>query len=164
MGGCRVADSLVVVVVARDRRHARRGQLDAEQRARSAPAAGFGLSQSGKLGPLALRAYQNALADAFLPRLAMALEDDLRERMRNPKAREGLGEALAAYLGLYEKRDLGAVEAAARRVWRLPDAAQAGLASHLEAGLEQGTPEMRHPRDEAIIKAAQQLLGAGRKS
>jgi type VI secretion system protein ImpL len=135
------------------------------ERAGGSPAPdGPGFSQSGKLGPLAVRAYRNALSEAFLPRVAMALEDHLREGVRNPKAREGLAEMLAAYLALYEKRDAAAVEAAARRAWRLPAAAQAALAGHLKAGLAEGAPEVRHPRDEAIIKAARQLLEAGKTS
>jgi type VI secretion system protein ImpL len=124
---------------------------------------GLGLSQRDKLGPLALRAYQNALRDALLPRFAMALEGELRERVRNPKGREGLREALDAYVGLYESRrpDQATFEAAARHLWRLPDAA---LAGHLRAGLELGAAEVRHPRDEAIIRAARQLLGIGKTS
>jgi len=136
----------------------------AEGAASSPSTGGPGFSQSGKLGALAVRAYRNALSEAFLPRIAMALEDELREGVRNPKAREGLAATLSAYLGLYEKRDPAAVERAARRAWRLPEAAQAALAGHLKAGLAEGAPEVRHPRDEAIIKAARQLLGAGKTS
>jgi type VI secretion system protein ImpL len=137
--------------------------------ARAAPAgeaAGFGLSQAGKLGSQAARAYRNALSDALLPRLALSLEDDLREKIRNPKARNGLEQSLAAYESLYEakKPEPAALEAAARRVWRLPEAARAALAAHLDAGVGEGAPEVRHPRDEAIIKAARQLLGTGKTS
>jgi type VI secretion system protein ImpL len=129
----------------------------------SAP--GLGLSQAEKLGAQAARAYRNALHDALLPRVAMALEDDLRDGLRGPKPRAGLGESLAAYVSLYEgKPDSASLEAATLRLWRLPEAAQASLAAHLRAGLGTGPPDMRHPADEAIIKATRQLLGAGKTS
>ena len=119
----------------------------------------------GKLGSLAERAYRNALNDALLPRLALSLEGDLRDKIHNPKGRDGLGQSLAAYASLYEKKpDPALLEAAARRIWRLPEAAQAALAAHLKAGVGEGAQEMRHPRDEAIIKAARQLLGTGKTS
>jgi type VI secretion system protein ImpL len=132
-----------------------------DQRAGTAPAAGWGLSQAGKVGAQALRAYRNVLRDALFPRLARTLEDEIRECLRSPK-REGLGETLAAYLSLYEGRkvDAALVEGAALRIWELPDADEAALLAHLRAGLEGGAPEMRHPRDEAIIKDAQQKLAA----
>jgi type VI secretion system protein ImpL len=115
----------------------------------------FGLSQSGKIGTQALRAYRGVLQDALFPRLALALEGDLREALRTQK-REALAETLEAYINLYEgaKADPRAIEAAARRLWRLPDAESAALLAHLRAGLEGGAPEMRHPRDEAIIREA----------
>ena len=138
-----------------------------DDRGKGQPAdGGLGLSQSGKLGALALRAYRNALSDALLPRVAGALEEDLRDRLRHPKGREGLEEALAAYLSLYDrsKADAAPVEAAVRQLWRLPESAQASLRRHLQAGLERGAEEMHHARDEAIIKAARQSLATGKTS
>jgi type VI protein secretion system component VasK len=136
-----------------------------DQKAGSTPAPGWGLSQAEKVGAQALRAYRNVLRDAFFPRLALALEEEIRECLRSPK-REGLGKALDAYLSLYEgrKADVGLVEAAARRIWDLPDADEAALLAHLRAGLEGGAPEMRHPRDEVIIRDARQRLAAARKT
>jgi len=130
-----------------------------------ATAPGFGLSQAEKLGAQALRAYRNALRDALFPRLAMALESELRDALRAPK-RAGLGEALEAYLNLYagEKLEPRKVATAARRLWRLPDAGTAALQAHLRAGFEAGTPEMRHPRDEAIIREARQKLAPAKAS
>jgi type VI protein secretion system component VasK len=123
------------------------------------------LSQAGKVGAQALRAYRNVLRDALFPRLARTLEEEIRECLRSPK-REGLGETLAAYQSLYEGRKANAVlvESAARRIWELPDADEAALLAHLRAGLEDGAPEMRHPRDEAIIRDAQQKLAAPRRT
>jgi type VI secretion system protein ImpL len=131
-----------------------------DQKAGAAAAPGFGLSQAGKIGAQALRAYQNALRDALFPRLARTLENEIRECLRSPK-REGLGETLAAYLNLYagQKANAAIVEAAARRIWDFPDAEEAVLLAHLRAGLEDGAPEMRHPRDEAIIREARQKAG-----
>jgi len=119
----------------------------------------FGLSQAGKVGAQAVRAYRNALRDALYPRLALALEAEIRQAM-HPGLRERLGEALNAYLSLYAggKRDAKPLELAARSIWQLPDADGAALLAHLQAGMEDGAQEMRHPRDEAIIKEARQKL------
>jgi type VI secretion system protein ImpL len=139
------------------------GYTDRQQGATRAP--GAGLSQSGKLGTLALRAYRNALSDALFPRLALALEDDLRESLRGAK-HDAAAESLEAYMQLYagRKADAKSIEVAARRIWRLPDAESTALLGHLRAGLEAGAPEMRHPRDEAIIRDARQKMAASGKS
>jgi len=136
-----------------------------DQKGGGATAPGLGLSQAEKLGAQALRAYRNALSDALFPRLAMALESELRDALRSPK-RAGLGEALEAYLNLYagDKLEPRKVATAARRLWRLPDAGTAALLAHLRAAFEAGTPEMRHPRDEAIIKDARQKLAPAKAS
>ena len=125
--------------------------------------ADFGLSQAGKIGAQALRAYRNALSDALLPRLALSLEEEIRRALRASK-REVLAEALAAYEGLYAggKADRKAVETAALRIWQLSDPDEAVLLAHLRAGLEDGAPEMRHPRDEAIIREARQKLASAK--
>jgi type VI secretion system protein ImpL len=136
-----------------------------DQKAGSAVVPGFGLSQAEKLGAQALRAYRNALREALYPRLAVALEGEMREALRTPK-HEGLGEALAAYESLYaqDKIDPKAVQEGARRVWRLPDAERAALMAHLRAGLEDGRLEVRHPRDEAIIKDAREKIAPAKTS
>lgn len=130
-----------------------------DQKDRAAVAPGWGLSQAGKVGTQAARAYRNALNDALFPRLAASLESELRDGLRAPK-REGLAEILQAYLQLYDggKGDPKALEAAALRVWPLAGAEAAALREHLQAGLENGKPEMRHPQDEAIIREARQKL------
>jgi type VI secretion system protein ImpL len=136
-----------------------------DQRSGESPAPGLGLSQAGKIGAQALRAYRNALRDALFPRLALLLESEIQDAARTTRQVE-LEEALRAYLSLYEgtKADPKAVEAAARRLWRLPDVESAALLAHLRAGLEDGAPEMRHPRDEAIIREARQKLAAAKKT
>jgi len=128
-----------------------------------AAAPGLGLSQAGKVGEQAVRAYRNVLRDALFPRLALALEADIREGDRAP-GREGHAESLVAYASLYAgaKADATAVEAAARRIWTLPDADEAVLLAHLRTGLEGGAPEMQHPRDEAIMQEAHGKAGAAK--
>ena len=139
------------------------GYRDLKNGTSAAP--GFGLSQSAKLGAQALRAYRNALRDALFPRIAITLENQIRDALHSPR-REGLAEALDAYLNLYDsgKIDPRMVGAAALRAWRLPDADSAAFLAHLRTGLEEGTPEMRHPRDEAIIKDARQKLAPSKAS
>lgn len=133
----------------------------ADQKGGASPAPGFGLSQAGKLGAQALRAYRAGLQDALLPRLALALEAGLQAASRSAQ-HEGGTELLEAYASLYSgaKVNVAAVEAAARRVWKLSDKENAALLAHLGAALEEGAPEMRHRRDEAIIREARQRLGA----
>jgi hypothetical protein len=97
--------------------------------------------------------------------VAITLENQLREALRSPR-REGLAEALNAYQNFYDgaKIDPRTVGAATLKAWKLPDADSAAFLAHLRAGLEQGTPEMRHPRDEAIIKEARQKLAPAKTS
>jgi type VI secretion system protein ImpL len=124
-----------------------------------------GLSQAGKIGNQAERAYRNALADALFPRIARALEEEIRQALRAP-APAGLRETLDAYQSLYAgaKPDPGRLQPAALRALRLSDADGAALLGHLRAGLEQGAPEMRHPQDEAIIRDARQKLAGAKTS
>ena len=125
----------------------------------------FGLSQAEKLGGQAVRAYRNALRDALLPAAARTLEAQLREGLRSTKPREGLGETMAAYLSLYDKApDPRLLEPALRRAWGIQESGRAELAGHLQAAIEGGPPEVRHPRDEAIMKEARQRMATGKSS
>jgi type VI secretion system protein ImpL len=137
----------------------------ADRRAGGRAALDSGLSQAGKIGSQAERAYRNALADALFPRVALALEEEIRQALRSP-AQPGLRETLAAYQALYAgaKPDPGPLQSAALRALRLPDADGAALLGHLKAGLEEGAPEMRHPQDEAIIRDARQKLAGAKTS
>jgi hypothetical protein len=69
-------------------------------------------------------------------------------------------------LGLGQGGKVGgkAIEEGARRVWQVPDAEAAALLAHLRAGLEDGAPEMRHPRDEAIIREARQKQSGAKRT
>jgi len=130
-----------------------------DQQNGESPLPGFGLSQAGKIGAQAVRAYRNALRDALFPRIALTLENELKEALRTPH-RERLARALEAYLNLYDSARINprTVGAVALRVWRLSDADSAAFLAHLRTGLEGGVPEMRHPQDEAIIREARQKL------
>jgi type VI secretion system protein ImpL len=132
-------------------------------RERGTPLAlGFGLYQGEKLGALAERAYRNALGEALLPRLAAALE----QAMRSAASREEIAAALEAYLSLYDEKGPApeALEAAANRLWPLAGALRAELAGHLRAGLEEKPLEMRHARNDALVKEARERLAAAKPS
>jgi len=135
----------------------------ADWRGGGVPVSDAGLSQVGKIGAQAQRAYRYALTDALFPRLALALEDEIRQGLSSP-TQEGLREALQAYQSLYAggKPDPKLLQAAAQRGWKLPDADSAALLGHLRAGMEESAPEMRHPQDEAIIREARQKLAAAK--
>jgi len=135
----------------------------ADRRGGGVPVSDAGLSQVGKIGAQAQRAYRYALTDALFPRLALALEDEIRQGLSSP-TQEGLREALQAYQSLYAggKPDPKLLQAAAQRGWKLPDADSAALLGHLRAGMEESAPEMRHPQDEAIIREARQKLAAAK--
>jgi type VI secretion system protein ImpL len=123
---------------------------------------GFGLAQDAKLGAQALRVYQNALREAFLPRLAISLEDDLRQALQVSKGQEEIIAAdLDAYQALYagSGANLAILEGAAIRIWKLPALDRRDLGAHLRAAIAAGAPEMRHAPDESIIRDARRRLG-----
>ncbi len=131
------------------------------ERTRGTPfALGLGLYQGEKLGAQALRAYRGALREALMPRLAQALEEDLR----SAPAGAGLGRTLSAYAMLYDARGpvSGVLEEEAVRLWRPADGQRADLSGHLRAGSEDRPLEIRHPRNAAIVKEAQERLAAGK--
>src|SRR6195952_2811187 len=115
----------------------------------------FGLSQSGKLGTQANRAYLNLLRDVFMPRIALRLEQQIREA-DSPEVRY---EVLKTYEMLYDAKHLSAVDV---RNWigadwdrTLPrDVTQlqrTALSSHLDAALDQLPLEMVLPEDQALV-------------
>ena len=136
------------------------GYADAQQSEHRG--SGWGLSQMPKLAPQAMRAYRNALADALLPRVGAALEDSMRRVLATPNSGDGLAPVLSAYVDLHEGRaaDPKVLADAARRQWRLEAADAADLESHLRASLAAGPPQMRRPRDEAIIRDARRRIAS----
>ena len=124
---------------------------------------GLGLNQGGKLGTQASTAYLNLLRDVFLPRVALRLEQQIRDagapELRYP--------ALKAYLMLYEREHLSAVEL---EQWvagdwdrTLPrDATQlqrSALLAHLHTALAEHV-DMVLPRDQALVDEVRKQLAA----
>ena len=116
----------------------------------------LGLNQGQKLNAQAERAYRNALRESLLAHLAFSLEGALRA---------GAGrDVLDGYLALHETADLKKVEAAALRVWRLPEATRADFGLHLRAALAERPLPLPRVRDDALIEQARRKLGAGTRT
>ena len=124
----------------------------------------FGLSQAGKLGTQANRAYLNLLRDVFLPRVALRLEQQIRDA-DSPEVRY---EALKTYVMLYDPAHLKATDVRnwigadwdrtlSRDVTQLQRTA---LAAHLDAALDQLPLEMVLPQDQALVEQVRKQLAA----
>lgn len=124
----------------------------------------FGLSQSGKLGSEANVAYLNLLRDVFMPRIALRLEQQIRDAA-SPEVRY---EALKTYIELYDPAHLKAQDVStwvgadwertlSRDVTQLQRAA---LAAHLSTALEQLPLEMVLPKDQALVDEVRKQLAA----
>ena len=124
----------------------------------------FGLSQAGKLGTQANRAYLNLLRDVFLPRVALRLEQQIRDA-DSPEVRY---EALKTYIMLYDPAHLKAAEV---RNWVAADwdrtlprdvtqQQRQALVGHLEAALAQAPLEMVLPQDQALVDQERKQLAA----
>ena len=124
----------------------------------------FGLSQSGKLGTQANRAYLNLLRDVFLPRVALRLEQQIRDA-DSPEVRY---EALKTYVMLYDPAHLKAADV---RNWISADwdrtlsrdvtqLQRAALLAHLDAALDQQPVEMVLPQDAALVEQVRKQLAA----
>ncbi|HEY9028058.1 MAG TPA: type VI secretion system membrane subunit TssM, partial [Burkholderiaceae bacterium] len=122
---------------------------------------GLGLSQSGKLGTQASNAYLNLLRDVFLPRVALRLE----QQIRDASAPEVRYEALKTYLMLYDPQHQKPVEieqwvagdwerTLSRDVTQLQRQA---LGTHLQTALEQHV-EMVLPKDQALVDEIRKQL------
>jgi type VI secretion system protein ImpL len=124
---------------------------------------GFGLFQGDKLGSAADNAYRRLLQDAFLPRLALRMENLLRREAR--ESTELLYESLKAYLMLHtpERFDPTALTAFITFDWQanLPRETtveqRQELESHLEALLASGP--LVSP-----LRPDQQLIASTRES
>jgi type VI secretion system protein ImpL len=117
----------------------------------------FGLYQGGKLAAAADSAYRRLLQDAFLPRLALRIEEVLRNEGRNNP--ELLYEALKAYVMLNDARhfDAAALKAFVAVDWEnsLPRTVtteqRAALEAHLDTLLERGQLASPLPPDATLI-------------
>jgi type VI secretion system protein ImpL len=124
----------------------------------------FGLSQAGKLGTQANNAYLNLLRDVFVPRIALRLEQQIRDA-NSPEVRY---EALKTYLELYDPAHLKAQDVIAwvgadwdRTLSRdVTQQQRAALLAHLATALEQPPLEMVLPRDQALVDEVRKQLAA----
>lgn len=125
---------------------------------------GFGLYQGDKLGAEAGGLYQRLLREAFLPRLLMRIEEQLRPaRNADP---DFLYEGLKVYLMLGEAKqfDADAIKAWITLGWErdLPREVtteqRQQLGAHLNALFERGPVELPLPLDSGLIRAARKSL------
>jgi type VI secretion system protein ImpL len=126
---------------------------------------GFGLYQGPKLDSAAHVAYGRMLTDAVLPRVALRVEDQLRQAGAAPESQY---EALKAYLMLHDVDhfDAKGLKAYVERDWeaqfgRSVDAeTRAQWSEHLDALLAQGPAVSPLPEDKALIAFHRQRLAA----
>lgn len=125
---------------------------------------GFGMFQGDKLGAAAEQSYGRLLDQAFLPRLALRIEEQLRSA--NANNLEFAYEALKAYLMLNDgtRFDADALKAWIRFDWErsLPrDTTQeqrAALDAHLDALFARGAPASPVPADQNLIASVRNML------
>ena len=124
----------------------------------------FGLSQAGKLGTQANRAYLGLLRDVFLPRIALRLEQQIRDA-DSPEVRY---EALKTYVMLYDPAHLKPVDV---KAWVAADwdrtlprevtqQQRDHLSAHLATALDQLPLEMVLPQDQALVQQVRKELAA----
>jgi len=124
---------------------------------------GYGLFVGNKLATQADRAYQRALKDAFLPRMALALEAQMGRSLNEP---ERLYEWLKAYLMLYADKhvDPRHLEEVMKVLWARNFPRETGtqamtdLAGHLGVVLANRPIEVILPRDEALVDESRRRL------
>ena len=126
---------------------------------------GFGLYQGRKLDAASQQAYRRMLVDAVLPRIALGIEDRLRNGVDNPELQY---EALKAYIMLYDPDHF---DAAALKLYVLADwetnlprsvttEQRAALESHLDALLAEGQAVSPLPEDKALMAQTRARLAA----
>ncbi|QPF76796.1 type VI secretion system membrane subunit TssM [Roseateles sp. DAIF2] len=123
---------------------------------------GFGLFQGRKLDSAARAAYQRMLGDALLPRLALRIEEQLRQGAATP---ETLYEALKAYVMLHDPAhfDAAALKQHVEVDWQvtrreLTPEQREQLGRHLEALLTQGGMTSPLPEDKTLLQATRTQL------
>lgn len=125
---------------------------------------GFGMYQGRKLDAAAEQAYRRLLDDAFLPRIASRIEEQLRGA--NAANLEFAYEALKSYLMLHDSEHF---DADALRAWigfdwdrslprNLSVEQRAELDRHLEALLERGAVASPRPADQNLINSTRSML------
>jgi type VI secretion system protein ImpL len=125
---------------------------------------GLGLYQGDKLGVASNQAYLNLLRDAFLPRVALRLEQMLRDN--NPP--EVRYEILKTYVMLFDPKHLDAeqVEELVAADWKrvfpreVQEPDHAALRGHLRAALAQVPLDMALPNDTALVESVRRDLAS----
>ncbi|HSI49035.1 MAG TPA: type VI secretion system membrane subunit TssM [Ideonella sp.] len=122
----------------------------------------MGLFQGRKLDSAARAAYQRMLGDALLPRLALRIEEQLRQGAATP---ETLYEALKAYVMLHDPThfDPPALKQHFEGDWQatrreLTPEQRSQLSGHLDALLAQGGVASPLPEDKPLLDATRTQL------
>ncbi|HNB43694.1 MAG TPA: type VI secretion system membrane subunit TssM [Burkholderiaceae bacterium] len=126
---------------------------------------GFGLFQGHKLDAASRTVYERMLVDAVLPRLALRIEEQLRQRADAPELQY---ESLKAYLMLHDPQhfDAKALGEGVRADWEanLPrsvgTAERTQLLTHLDALLALGPAVSPLPLDQALVNETRARLAA----
>jgi type VI secretion system protein ImpL len=126
---------------------------------------GFGLYQGKKLDAASQQAYRRMLVDAVLPRIALGIEEQLKNGNDNPELQY---EALKAYVMLYdpERFDPAALKLYVTADWELTlprsvtTEQRAALESHLDALLAEGAVVSPLPEDKTLVAQTRSKLVA----
>jgi type VI secretion system protein ImpL len=126
---------------------------------------GFGLYQGDRLNAAASQSYQRMLVDAMLPRLALRVEEQLRDGGADPELQY---EALKAYVMLHdpERFDAQGLKLYVSADWdaHLPrsvaPAQRAELDAHLDALLAQGPAVSPLAHDAALLQQVRTVLAS----
>ena len=126
---------------------------------------GFGLFQGDKLDSAARSAYNHMLVDAMQPRLALRVEEQLRQGGDAPESQY---EALKTYLMLHDldHMDPQALKAHIERDWdarlsrELTTDQRSALSEHLDALLALGAVAAPVPEDAALVAATRTQLAS----
>jgi len=126
---------------------------------------GYGLFQGGKLESAARAAYSHMLVDAVQPRLALRVEEQLRQGGDAPESQY---EALKTYLMLHDPQRLDptALKIRIERDWdaqfarELTSEQRSQLSQHLDTLLAQGAVVSPVPEDAALVAATRAQLAS----
>ena len=126
---------------------------------------GYGLFQGRKLDSAARSAYEQMLVDAVQPRLALRIEEQLRQGGEAPESQY---EALKTYLMLHDPQriDAKALKTHVERDWDaqlardLTTAQREQLSRHLDALLAKGAVVSPIPEDAALVAVTRAQLSS----
>ena len=124
----------------------------------------FGLFQGDSVGDMANEAYKRALQTVFLPRIALFLEDQIKNSQKN----EVKYEALKAYLMLFDDKHLdpASMEAFLAADWEMATQgagaadSQMDFVNHLHAAINNRPVNVSWARDDALVAEARLALAS----